>query len=160
MRHTRCALCTGVQTFALPISVDPTGLDVLQSIVVGGEACPPELVRKWAPGRRLFNGYGPTETTVMVCISDALSVGETVTIGGPVRGVSAVILDGSAQPVPVVVTGELYIAGLGLARGHLDQTALTATRFGAAAFVPAGTRLYPTRYLGRGAPLGKDQEGK
>lgn len=92
-------------------SVDPTGLDVLQSIVVGGEACPPELVRKWAPGRRLFNGYGPTETTVMVCISDALSVGETVTIGGPVRGVSAVILDGSAQPVPVGVTGELYIAG-------------------------------------------------
>src|SRR3546814_18437568 len=92
MRHTRCALCTGVQTFALPISVDPTGLDVLQSIVVGGEACPPELVRKWAPGRRLFNGYGPTETTVLGCISDALSVGETVNNGGPVRGVSAVIL--------------------------------------------------------------------
>ncbi|GAA3184764.1 hypothetical protein GCM10020255_080790 [Rhodococcus baikonurensis] len=91
-------------------SVDPTGLDALQSIVVGGEACPPELVRKWAPGRRLFNGYGPTETTVMVCISDALSVGETVTIGGPVRGVSAVVLDGSARPVPVGVTGELYIA--------------------------------------------------
>ncbi|MDJ0429704.1 non-ribosomal peptide synthetase [Rhodococcus qingshengii] len=135
-------------------SVDPTGLDVLQSIVVGGEACPPELVRKWAPGRRLFNGYGPTETTVMVCISDALSVGETVTIGGPVRGVSAVILDGSAQPVPVGVTGELYIAGLGLARGYLDQPALTATRFVAAPFGPAGTRMYRTGDLVRWTPLG------
>ncbi|WP_287484424.1 amino acid adenylation domain-containing protein, partial [Rhodococcus sp. (in: high G+C Gram-positive bacteria)] len=134
-------------------SVDPTGLDVLQSIVVGGEACSPELVRKWAPGRRLFNGYGPTETTVMVCISDALSVGETVTIGGPVRGVSAVILDGSAQPVPVGVTGELYIAGLGLARGYLDQPALTATRFVAAPFGPAGTRMYRTGDLVRWTPL-------
>ncbi len=89
----------------------------------------------------------------MVCISDALSVGETVTIGGPVRGVSAVILDGSAQPVPVGVTGELYIAGLGLARGYLDQPALTATRFVAAPFGPAGTRMYRTGDLVRWTPL-------
>ncbi|MDV6273696.1 amino acid adenylation domain-containing protein [Rhodococcus erythropolis] len=133
-------------------SVDPTGLEVLQSIVVGGEACSPELVSKWAPGRRLFNGYGPTETTVMVCISDALTAGETVTIGGPVRGVSAVVLDCSAQPVPVGVTGELYIAGLGLARGYLDQPALTATRFVAAPFGPAGTRMYRTGDLVRWTP--------
>ena len=130
-------------------SVDPTGLDVLQSIVVGGEACPPELVQRWAPGRRLFNGYGPTETTVMVCISDALTVGEPVTIGGPVRGVSALVLDSSAHPVPVGVTGELYIAGLGLARGYHDQPALTASRFVAAPFGPSGTRVYRTGDLVR-----------
>ncbi|MFE4499937.1 amino acid adenylation domain-containing protein [Rhodococcus sp. NPDC056743] len=130
-------------------SVDPTGLDVLQSIVVGGEACPAELVQRWAPGRRLFNGYGPTETTVMVCISDALTVGEPVSIGGPVRGVSAVVLDGSGNPVPVGVTGELYIAGLGLARGYLDQPALTASRFVAAPFGPSGTRMYRTGDLVR-----------
>ncbi|MGG7099751.1 amino acid adenylation domain-containing protein [Rhodococcus sp. 24CO] len=130
-------------------SVDPTGLDVLQSIVVGGEACPPELVQRWAPGRRLFNGYGPTETTVMVCISDALAVGEPVTIGGPVRGVSAVVLDGSGNPVPVGVTGELYIAGLGLARGYHGQPALTASRFVAAPFGPSGSRMYRTGDLVR-----------
>ncbi|PBC41070.1 non-ribosomal peptide synthetase [Rhodococcus sp. ACPA4] len=145
--------CEGVtHAFITPAalaSVDPTGLDVLQSIVVGGEACPPELVQRWAPGRRLFNGYGPTETTVMVCISDALAVGEPVTIGGPVRGVSAVVLDGSGNPVPVGVTGELYIAGLGLARGYHDQPALTASRFVAAPFGPSGTRMYRTGDLVR-----------
>ena len=80
-------------------------------IVVGGDACPPELVQRWAPGRRICStataprnhGHGVHQRRV--------GSGGAVTIGGPVRGVSAVVLDGSGNPVPVGVTGELYIAG-------------------------------------------------
>ncbi|MGC0364047.1 amino acid adenylation domain-containing protein [Rhodococcus sp. 27YEA15] len=136
-------------------SVNPDGLDVLRSVVVGGEACPPDLVRRWAPGRRLFNGYGPTETTVMVCISDALTVGAPVTIGGPVRGVAALVLDSSGHPVPRGVRGELYIAGLGLARGYHDRPGLTASRFVAAPFGPAGSRMYRTGDMVRWTATGE-----
>ncbi len=97
-------------------SVDPAGLDTFADVVVGGEAVPVELVTKWAPGRNLFNGYGPTEATIMSNISAPMVAGEPVSIGGPVRGVYEVVLDSRLQPVPIGVVGELYLAGVGLAR--------------------------------------------
>ncbi|WML61352.1 MULTISPECIES: non-ribosomal peptide synthetase [Rhodococcus] len=127
-------------------SVDPTGLDDLETVVVGGEACPPDLVARWAPGRRFHNGYGPTETTIMTSISGPLAPGAPVTIGRPVRGVAARILDTRLRPVPAGTAGELYLTGSGLARGYHERPGLTATRFVAA---PGGARRYRTGDLVR-----------
>uniref|UniRef100_UPI000ADFB8FA non-ribosomal peptide synthetase n=1 Tax=Rhodococcus marinonascens TaxID=38311 RepID=UPI000ADFB8FA len=142
----------GFITPAALASVDPEGLEVFQNVVAGGEAVPPELVARWAPGRRLFNGYGPTETTIMANISDPLDVGETVTIGAPVRGVAEVILDARLQPVPLGVAGELYITGEGLARGYHARAALTSERFVANPFGEPGDRMYRTGDLARWRP--------
>ncbi|MFC9515898.1 amino acid adenylation domain-containing protein [Nocardiaceae bacterium NPDC056970] len=125
-------------------SVDPAGLDALQTVVVGGEACSAELVARWAPGRRMFNAYGPTEATVASNISDALVPGEPVTIGRAIRGADAYVLDGRLRPVPAGVPGELYLAGTGVARGYLGRAALTAERFVANPFGSPGSRLYRT----------------
>ncbi|WP_425301913.1 amino acid adenylation domain-containing protein, partial [Nocardia farcinica] len=129
---------------------DPTGLDTLRVLVAGGEACPPELVAKWAVPlgdtgriRAFHNGYGPTETTIMTNISDALVPGELVTIGGPIRGMRSLILDNRLRPVPVGVAGELYLSGIQLARGYHARPGLTADRFVANPYVP-GERMYRT----------------
>ncbi|MFZ2173476.1 MAG: amino acid adenylation domain-containing protein, partial [Rhodococcus sp. (in: high G+C Gram-positive bacteria)] len=125
-------------------SVEPTGLDRLEVVVVGGEACPPELVERWAPGHRMYNAYGPTEATVMSNVSNVVVPGERIEIGGPICGVTVYVLDEFLRPVPVGVAGELYIAGPGLARGYHDRRDLTAERFVANPFGTSGTRLYRT----------------
>ncbi|WP_275792820.1 non-ribosomal peptide synthetase [Prescottella equi] len=125
-------------------SVDPTGLEALRTVVVGGEACSAELVARWAPGRRMFNAYGPTEATVASNISGALVPGEPVTIGRAIRGADAYVLDGRLRPVPAGVPGELYLAGAGVARGYLGRPAFSAERFVANPFGMPGSRLYRT----------------
>ncbi|MGW0180166.1 non-ribosomal peptide synthase/polyketide synthase, partial [Nocardia sp. NPDC003345] len=130
-------------------TMSPEGLGTLRVLVAGGEAVPPETVAVWAPGRELFNGYGPTETTIMVAISDPLTAGERVTLGGPLRGVEAMILDSNLQPVPVGVTGQLYISGVQLARGYLGRPAATAAAFVAGARGRPGARMYRTGDLAR-----------
>ncbi|PTR31410.1 amino acid adenylation domain-containing protein [Rhodococcus sp. OK519] len=135
----------GFVTPAALASVDPTGLDTFLDVVVGGEACPPDLVARWAvSGRRFFNGYGPTETTIMTAISDPLVPGQPITIGGPTQGMSLVVLDDRLRPTPVGVAGELYAWGPGVARGYHDRSALTAERFVACPFGEPGTRMYRT----------------
>lgn len=85
-------------------SVDPTGLDDLRVVVVGGEACSPSLIAAWAlelpDGRRrqFFNAYGPTEATVATNISTALTSEDRVTIGGPVDGLAAFVFDERLLP--------------------------------------------------------------
>nr|WP_280384294.1 non-ribosomal peptide synthetase [Nocardia wallacei] len=136
-------------------SVDPEGLDKLRVVVAGGEACPPDLVQRWVipiAGRRtreLYNGYGPTETTIMTNISTPLVPGERVTIGGPIRGITEYVLDERLSPVPDLAVGELYITGAQLSRGYHERPALTAARFVANPFDPAGGRLYRTGDLVR-----------
>ncbi|QKT12788.1 non-ribosomal peptide synthetase [Rhodococcus sp. W8901] len=135
----------GFVTPAALASVNPEGLDTFLDVVVGGEACPPDLVTRWATsGRRFFNGYGPTETTIMTAISDPLVPGEPITIGGPTQGMSLVVLDDRLRPTPVGVAGELYVQGPGVARGYHDRFALTAERFVACPFGEPGTRMYRT----------------
>ncbi|MGA9873091.1 MAG: amino acid adenylation domain-containing protein, partial [Rhodococcus sp. (in: high G+C Gram-positive bacteria)] len=125
-------------------SVDPTGLSELRVIATGGDACPPELVSRWAPGRTMFNAYGPTEATIFSSISAELLPGEPVDIGAPTTGFAEVVLDSRLKPVPVGVPGELYLAGPGLARGYHGRLSLTSERFVANPFGEPGARMYRT----------------
>ncbi|WP_433684054.1 amino acid adenylation domain-containing protein [Nocardia sp. CA-119907] len=130
-------------------TVDPAGLESLETVVVGGEAPPPELVSRWAPGRRLFNTYGPAEATIQTDASAPLVAGQPVTVGEPIRGVGEVVLDARLRPVPVGVVGELYLTGPGLARGYRNRMGLTAARFVADPFAESGQRMYRTGDLVR-----------
>ncbi|WP_139277936.1 amino acid adenylation domain-containing protein, partial [Rhodococcus marinonascens] len=130
-------------------TLEPGGLGCVRVLVVAGEVCSPELVALWAPGRELFDAYGPTEATVQATISDPLVAGGVVSLGGPVRGVGVVVLDGWLRPVPVGVVGELYVAGSGLARGYHGRVGLTAASFVANPFGASGSRLYRTGDLVR-----------
>ncbi|MFE9582023.1 non-ribosomal peptide synthase/polyketide synthase [Nocardia sp. NPDC006044] len=142
-------------------SVDPSGLDELRVVVAGGEACPPELVRRWATPvsgdrtREFFNGYGPTETTIMTNISAPLAADAPVTIGGPIRAITEYVLDEQLVPVAAGDAGELYITGAQLARGYHDRAGLTASRFVANPFDANGSRLYRTGDLVRWSDSGE-----
>ena len=132
------------------------------ALVMGGEACPADVVDRWAPGRVMINAYGPTETTIYVAVSAPLSAG-----GGRGAHRLAGARVGTVRAGRVVaagarrVVGELYVAGAGLGVGYLGRTGLTASRFVACPFGAPGQRMYRTgdlvywgadgqlRYVGR-----------
>ena len=117
----------------------------LQAMIVAGEACPSDRAAAWARRCRVFNAYGPTETTVCATMSSALTGKGTPPIGAPIANTRVYVLDAGLQPCPIGVTGELYIAGAGLARGYRDRPSLTAGRFVANPFaLEPGERLYRT----------------
>ncbi len=118
-------------------------LPALQTITVAGEACPPDLVARWAPGRRFYNLYGPTECTIWATMAELRADTGPVHIGQPITNTQAYILDQALQPVPVGVPGELYLGGAGLARGYHQRPDQTAARFIANPF-HVGERLYKT----------------
>ncbi len=102
----------------------------LHRVIVGGEACPASLVKRWAPGRIFINAYGPTEATVLASFYRGRAEEEEAPpIGKPLANIQLYILDRYRQPVPVGVPGELYIGGVGLAKGYLNRPELTAERF-------------------------------
>ncbi|WP_408633103.1 amino acid adenylation domain-containing protein, partial [Mycobacterium hippophais] len=119
------------------------------ALLLGGEACPAEVVDRWAPGRVVVNAYGPTEATIYVSMSAPLTTGSTVPIGKPVATAAALVLDGWLRPVAAGVVGELYVAGRGVATGYLRRSGLTASRFVACPFGSTGTRMYRTGDLVR-----------
>ncbi|MEK6301654.1 MAG: amino acid adenylation domain-containing protein [Acidobacteriota bacterium] len=105
-----------------------TALPGLSLLYVGGEALPPDVAARWAKGRRLVNGYGPTECSV-TALRDDVREGEPVTIGRPVRGLRAWVLNDSLCEVSDGQPGELYLGGIGLARGYRNGPELTAQKF-------------------------------
>ncbi|HET7742637.1 MAG TPA: amino acid adenylation domain-containing protein, partial [Mycobacterium sp.] len=132
-----------------PSAVRVLPSDGLESatLVVVGEACPPEVVDQWAPGRVMINAYGPTETTMCVAISAPLAPGLGVPIGSPVPAAALFVLDECLRPVPTGVIGELYVAGAGLGYGYVGRAPLSATRFVACPFggpEVSGKRMYRT----------------
>jgi thioesterase domain-containing protein/acyl carrier protein len=143
--------------------LSPEGLGSV-ALLVGGEACPAELVDRWAspareeegqPRRVMINAYGPTETTVYAAMTASLKAGpagtsRSVPIGSPVPGAALFVLDAWLRPVQPGVVGELYVAGAGVSVGYVRRTALTASRYVACPFGGSpGSRMYRTGDLVR-----------
>ena len=146
------------------IKITPAHLDILKhllpadriknkvnALVIGGEALVANKLDFWrsnAPSTRLINEYGPTETVVGCCIyevDDLSSFNNDVPIGKPIANIQMYVLDRHMQPVPIGVTGEIYIGGAGVARGYLNRSELTEQRFVPNPFTDRqGERLYKT----------------
>jgi len=138
--------------------LDPDELPDLRVLVSAGETCSWEIVERWSDGRRFFNAYGPTESTVgptYCLVSDLAERSQTVPIGSPIANTKVYILDAIMEQVPVGVSGELYLGGVGIARGYLGRPDLTAERFLPNPFShKAERRLYRTGDLARYLPDG------
>ncbi|MFD5766398.1 amino acid adenylation domain-containing protein [Streptomyces sp. NPDC127049] len=145
-----CLLMAPSALAAMPADGLPEGV----TLVVGAEACSPELVDRWSPGRRMVNAYGPTESTVIATQTGALSGRIVPPMGGTVPGSRVRLLDDALRPVPPGVAGEIHLAGDGLARGYLGRPGLTAERFVADPYGPPGSRMYRTGDLARWTPEG------
>lgn len=117
----------------------------LRLLYVGGEALPPDVADRWARGRRMVNGYGPTECTVTCLRADVLP-GHEITIGVPVPGMTAWVLDENLRVVAPGVEGELCMSGPGVAAGYHNRADLSAEKFPEH---PALGRLYRTGDLVR-----------
>ena len=148
--HRVTALCT-VPSLLATLEHE---LPALRFLLVSGEACPPELVARWhKPGRRFLNAYGPTEATVTTAWTE-LRPGKPATLGVPLPTYNTVILD-VADPyhaLPHGQTGEIGIAGIGLARCYLNRDDLTDQ-----AFIPdfLGIPGNPSGRIYRTGDLGK-----
>ncbi|MEV7771732.1 amino acid adenylation domain-containing protein [Kitasatospora sp. NPDC086791] len=149
LREDRIGALT-VPPALLPV-LDPGALPDLAVLGVAGDVLPPELAEEWSHGRRLFNVYGPTETAMAVSmfLVEPGAGYRTVPLGRSAPNIRVHVLDPALALVPVGVTGELYIGGVGLARGYFGQPGLTAGRFVADPFGPPGSRLYRTGDLVR-----------
>ena len=129
----------------------------LRVVLIGGEPLPGALAAdvSRATGARLLNMYGPTETTIWSSTHAVTSTEGTVPIGTPIANTELYVLDSAGRPAPVGISGELFIGGLGVARGYHNRPDLTAERFVGDPFSPRpGARMYRTGDLARWRPDG------
>ncbi len=125
----------------------------LRQLVVSGEACPAELVNRWArPGIRMLNAYGPTEITVTATIGD-LHAGQMVTLGRALPHLQLTVRDAELRELSDGETGELCVAGTGVAQGYLNRPEQTAERF--VTDPNGGGRMYRTGDLVSRLPDGR-----
>ncbi|MCP4658007.1 MAG: amino acid adenylation domain-containing protein, partial [bacterium] len=119
--------CVTLPPSALAV-LEGEDLPALATLITAGEACSPELARRWSAGRRFINAYGPTETTVCATGGRYLG-GPRLPIGTPIANTRVYLVDRRGRMVGTGTVGELCIAGAGVARGYLERPALTAERF-------------------------------
>ncbi|WP_344432291.1 amino acid adenylation domain-containing protein, partial [Amycolatopsis minnesotensis] len=139
------AITVAVLPQAVLSALDTGTLPSLVCAGTGGDVLPTELADTWSRGgRTMINIYGPSETTIAVTLFPVVHGGgyRAVPIGRPLPNNRFHVLDARMRPVPVGVTGELYIGGAGVSRGYVGQPGLTAERFVADPFSPHGARLY------------------
>ncbi|MGH7824893.1 MAG: non-ribosomal peptide synthetase [Candidatus Binatia bacterium] len=136
-------------------------LSGVKQLLAGGDvlsAAHAKQVLSELPGCRLINGYGPTENTTFTCCYQMTSIeqaGDSVPIGRPIANTEVYLLDDHLRPVPIGISGELYIGGDGLARGYFNNPELTAEKFIPHPFgTEPGQRLYKTGDLARYLPDG------
>ena len=143
-------------TWRMLIEAGWLGSDRL-TVLCGGEALPPDLAAAlFDRSAALWNMYGPTETTIWSTIERIERADQEITIGRPIANTEMYILDQFLQPVPVGVSGELYIGGHGLARGYRKRPELTKERFVPHPFsTEPHARLYRTGDLVRYRPDGR-----
>ena len=137
-------------------ALPPEPLPELKTLVVAGEHCDHALIAPWMKRYTVINAYGPTEATVCATVYPCADDGQRhPPIGRPIANTQTYILDKRLHPVPIGVTGELYIGGEGLARGYLGRPDLTAERFIQNPFSDRpGARMYKTGDLARYLPDG------
>ena len=135
-KHNVTIVWLTASLFNMVIDEAPEALRGVQQVLTGGEALSVAHVRRalaLLPSTQIINGYGPTEcTTFACCYPIPRQIGEdarSIPIGRPISNTEAYILDASLNPVPVGVTGELYLGGDGLARGYLNRPELTREKF-------------------------------
>ncbi|MCK9898032.1 amino acid adenylation domain-containing protein, partial [Frankia sp. AgB32] len=129
--------------------LEPGRVPSLRTLLVGGEALPPELAARWGRVCELFNTYGPTEASIHCTFSlQTPNPRGTVPIGCPNDGVVVHVLDNWLRLVPPGVAGELYVGGVGVGRGYVGRAGLSAGRFVADPF-GSGGRVYRTGDLVR-----------
>lgn len=130
----------------------------LRYVIFGGEALELSRLEDWYSRHsdckpKLINMYGITETTVHVTYNelnrDIITKNSSSLIGEPIPDLHVYVLDEYLQPVPPGTTGEMYVAGAGLARGYLGRPDLTSDRFPADPYGAPGTRMYRTGDLAR-----------
>ncbi|WP_408891435.1 non-ribosomal peptide synthase/polyketide synthase [Myxococcus faecalis] len=130
--------------------LETDGLEGLRTVISAGEALPIAVAERWGQGRRLLNAYGPTEATVCAAITPYAVVPGAITLGTPWPNTRLYVLDEALEPLPPGVAGELFIGGVGVARGYLGRPDLTAERFLPHPFGSTpGERLYRTGDLAR-----------
>jgi len=153
----KAAGITVLDTVPTLLALLPEDVPSLRVVILGGEACPPALAAKWCrPGRHLFNSYGPTEATV-VATAIEIQPEDPITIGRPLPGYTAYVVDDELRAVTRGAEGELLIGGPGVAQGYWRRPELTAAKFIANPFRADG--IDPVLYRTGDAVI-EDEQGR